>query len=619
VLRALFHFISVDMKYTAYVLLISFFYLISCSEKENTRQVRVDFKSVQNYVVNNLEQAIFYTDSLNQFLTNKEKCKALFVSARSAYKKAEPFAAYLNSDNATRVNGPPLPVYREDNGKVLTPIGYQAIEEQLYTDEAIDTTLLKYRLYVLNGYLQNLKLTAENTEIGPKQFFVPTHLQLMRVFALGITSFDTPTSLRGVEESIISLQALKDAYDMSIADTINLLDSDLHTEFMENIDASMDYLRANDDFESFDRYTFGRDHINKLTSNWVKIRQTSGLFKDPKNYAINLDAQTFFEENSFNTDYFRSNYNNNPTKEQISIGKQLFFDPKLSQSESLSCASCHNPENVYQDGLIVGIDKAGKPLERNTPTIINTVYQKKFFWDGRSDNLEQQINVVFANKKEFNQSAHSISTKVLQDSSYINRLKKAYPERAEITKNQIVRALATYTSTLNAMNSRFDKNMRGESDDFTDEEIKGMNLFMGKALCATCHFMPLTNGTVPPAFRETEKEVLGTPETASNKKLDDDLGFYWVFEKEIHKSMFKTPTVRNVELTAPYMHNGVYSTLEEVMDFYNKGGGAGMGFDVEHQTLPFDSLNLDNNEIKALVTFMKTLTDTKIKTDGETY
>jgi len=615
-MRALFRFILIAMKYLILIACFAFL-MIGCQPKENEGQIKVDFKSVQHYVVKNLGLAITITDSLNQFLTDKEKCQTLFIQARSAYKKAEPFAAYLNSENATRVNGPPLPVYREDNGKVLTPIGYQAIEEQLYAEEEIDTTLLKYRLYVLNGYLQNLKLTAENTAIGPKQFFIPTHLQLMRVFALGVTSFDTPTSLRGIEESVISLQALKDVYEMSIADTVNLLDSQLHNDFIKNLNASMDYLRANDDFDSFDRYTFGRDHINKLIENWVKIRQLTGLFDDPKNYAINLDAPTFFESNSFNTNYFRSTYNSKPTDEQIKVGEQLFFDPKLSESENLSCASCHIPEKAYQDGLTVGTDKGGQPLQRNTPTIINSIYQKKFFWDGRSDNLEQQISVVFANKKEFNQSAHSISTKVLQDTAYIRRLKKAYPNKDQITKNQLIRALASYTSTLNAMNSRFDKNMRGEVDDFTQEEIKGMNLFMGKALCATCHFVPLTNGTVPPAFKETEKEILGTPETAANQKLDDDLGFYWVFEEEIHKSMFKTPTVRNIELTAPYMHNGVYSTLEEVMDFYNKGGGAGLGFDVEHQTLPFDSLNLNDNEIKALIAFMKTLTDTRITTYGE--
>ena len=133
--------------------------------------------------------------------------------------------------------------------------------------------------------------------------------------------------------------------------------------------------------------------------------------------------------------------------------------------------------------------------------------------------------------------------------------------------------------------------------------------------------MPLTNGSVPPFFKEHEKEVIGVPETAANKKLDDDLGFYWRHEQklDVHKGMFKTPTVRNAELTAPYMHNGVYATLEEVMNFYNLGGGGGMGFDLPHQTLPFDNLNLSKKELEALTAFVKTLTDTKVENGLEAY
>lgn len=133
---------------------------------------------------------------------------------------------------------------------------------------------------------------------------------------------------------------------------------------------------------------------------------------------------------------------------------------------------------------------------------------------------------------------------------------------------------------------------------------------MGKALCATCHFIPLTNGTVPPFFSETEKEVIGIPETKYNRKLDTDYGFYSLFNESLHKGMFKTPTIRNASLTAPYMHNGVYSSLSEVIDFYVKGGGAGMGFNLPHQTLPFDKLELTNQDKENLIAFIKTLADT---------
>ena len=176
----------------------------------------------------------------------------------------------------------------------------------------------------------------------------------------------------------------------------------------------------------------------------------------------------------------------------------------------------------------------------------------------------------------------------------------------------VIKALSSYIGTLNGFDSKFDRNIRAEEDTFTEEEKHGFNLFMGKALCATCHFVPLTNGTVPPFFTETEKEVIGVPETAKNLGLDGDYGFYWQYKADLHKGMFKTPTVRNSALTAPYMHNGVYQTLEEVINFYNKGGGAGLGFDLPHQTLPFDELNLTQEEQQALVAYLKTLSDTDV-------
>ena len=151
--------------------------------------------------------------------------------------------------------------------------------------------------------------------------------------------------------------------------------------------------------------------------------------------------------------------------------------------------------------------------------------------------------------------------------------------------------------------------MQGDSKSLNKAEIEGYNLFAGKALCGSCHFFPLFNGTVPPFYNETEFEVLGTPEASNNKTLDNDPGRFKVTGIEKQRLAFKTPTIRNVELTAPYMHNGVYSTLEEVIEFYHKGGGAGLGLTVPNQTLPFDSLKLSPVEKHRIILFMRTLTE----------
>jgi len=186
---------------------------------------------------------------------------------------------------------------------------------------------------------------------------------------------------------------------------------------------------------------------------------------------------------------------------------------------------------------------------------------------------------------------------------------KAYPDLQEVKSEHIQNALASYIRSLTFLDSRFDKYMRGDKTQLNTQEINGLNLFMGKAKCGTCHFMPLFNGTIPPNFTKTESEVIGVPSDKSGKTIDSDIGKYAQVKVEKMKYAFKTTTVRNIALTAPYMHNGVYETLDEVVDFYNKGGGKGLGIDLPHQTLPFDKLSLNKQEQKDLVAFMKTLTD----------
>ena len=174
----------------------------------------------------------------------------------------------------------------------------------------------------------------------------------------------------------------------------------------------------------------------------------------------------------------------------------------------------------------------------------------------------------------------------------------------------MLKAISEYEKTLISMNSRFDKYIKGDYKQLTNQEINGYNIFSGKALCGSCHFFPLFNGLVPPIYNDTEYEVIGVPEKMNRKLIDKDQGRIIVSRVSIHQYAFKTSTVRNIELTAPYMHNGVYKTLDDVIDFYNKGGGQGIGINLPHQTLPFDSLQLTKQEISNIKSFMLSLTDT---------
>ncbi|WP_240788907.1 cytochrome-c peroxidase [Psychroserpens sp. NJDZ02] len=592
----------------SFVIILTLLLSLSACKTDKTETIDVIHWDVaQNYYIDNLDIASKYLDSLKTEGLTGKNTKHYFKLAREAFKKAEPFASYLNPEVGHRANGPALPVYKEDTGKILKPIGLQKIEESIYEQE---TSIIDFEqeIYVTKGLLSILKGNMEKRMLTPQRFFIATHQQLLRIVSLGISGFDTPVSHLGLSESAVSLNSLKTIYEHTIQSLIIKKDSTLDKDFKDNITKAIQFIKSNTDFETFDRFAFTRDYLNPITRHWVSIRKTAAIWEPTNTEPFNFDAPTFFESNSFNLNYFTPTTNRNPSDKQIALGEKLFFDTQLSANNSMACVTCHSPALGYADAMVLNLDNNGNKLQRNTPTLINSAFQKSFFWDGRSETMIEQISSVFLNDKEFNTNVHTFSEAILQDTTYVKLFKDAY---GQVPKNNtnVIKALSSYISTLNGFDSKFDRNIRGEIDTYTEEETLGYNLFMGKALCATCHFMPLTNGTVPPFYNDTEKEVIGVPKNADNKENDTDLGFYFKYKEDLHKGMFKTPTLRNIDITGPYMHNGVYQTLEEVLNFYNLGGGGGLGFDLEHQTLPFDNLDLTETEQQAIIAYMKTLTD----------
>ncbi|AUC76824.1 cytochrome-c peroxidase [Olleya sp. Bg11-27] len=595
-------------SYHSFIIILTLLLSLSACKTDKTETIDVIHWDVaQNYYIDNLDIASKYLDSLKTEGLTGKNTKYYFKLAREAFKKAEPFASYLNPEVGHRANGPALPVYKEDTGKILKPIGLQKIEESIYEQE---TSIIDFEqeIYVTKGLFSILKGNMEKRMLTPQRFFIATHQQLLRIVSLGISGFDTPVSHLGLSESAVSLNSLKIIYENTIQSLIIKKDSTLDKDFKDNITKAIQFTKSNTDFDTFDRFAFTRDYLNPITRNWVSIRKTAAIWEPTNTEPFNFEAPTFFESNSFNLNYFTPTTNRNPSDKQIALGEKLFFDTQLSANNSMACVTCHSPALGYADAMILNLDNNGNKLQRNTPTLINSAFQKSFFWDGRSETMIEQISSVFLNDKEFNTNVHTFSEAILQDTTYVKLFKEAY---GQVPKNNanVIKALSSYISTLNGFDSKFDRNIRGEIDTYTEEETLGYNLFMGKALCATCHFMPLTNGTVPPFYNDTEKEVIGVPKNADNKENDTDLGFYFKYKEDLHKGMFKTPTLRNIDITGPYMHNGVYQTLEEVLNFYNLGGGGGLGFDLEHQTLPFDNLDLTEPEQQAIIAYMKTLTD----------
>ena len=377
---------------------------------------------------------------------------------------------------------------------------------------------------------------------------------------------------------------------------------------LKTIEKGKEYLKKNTKFNEFDRAVFIRNFLNPLSKGLYKTQMDLKIPLIKETRGLKITAQTLFDKNAFDAEAFSAFPDYETTPEKIELGKLLFNDPILSGNNSRSCASCHHADKAFTDGLEKAVSLDGKSLvKRNTPTLSNIAFQRVFFSDSRVNYLEDQAVAVITNENEMHGSLKKAVLALKKNSSYTIKFKKAFPKTA-IDEFAIKNALASYIRSLSDYDSKFDEYMRG-NETFNLDEIAGFNLFAGKAKCATCHFIPLTNGTVPPSFVKSESEVLGIP--GKNNKLDADLGKFELTHAEINRYSFKTPTIRNIELTGPYMHNGVFKTLEEVIDFYNDGGGNGLGFNLPNQTLPEDKLNLTSIEKKQLIAFMRALTDKK--------
>lgn len=436
---------------------------------------------------------------------------------------------------------------------------------------------------------------------------------VIRLISLGITGYDSPVAAHSLPEAVATLQSLQRIVTF-YANAAKKEDKVLYQNLQNRLAASVKYLSTPNDFNGFDRLRFIKDYANTISEQIYTVRSKRRLLLERERSPLGVYAKTIFSTDAFDIGFFSPNERYSLTPERIELGEKLFYDPRLSSTGKRSCASCHKPELAFTDGLpkALALDEK-KSLLRNTPTLWNSALQTKQFYDSRTSTLEDQLNDVVHNAEEMKGSLKNSVDDLLQSEAYRSLFAKAYPAiKQPIMEYTIANAVSSYVRSLVALNSRFDQYMRGNEKALSPDEKTGFNLFAGKAKCATCHFIPLFNGVVPPEFNETESEVLGVPKTKDKKKavLDEDKGKFNFTRSPVHLFAFKTPTLRNAALTPPYMHNGVYDSLEEVMDFYNDGGGSALGIAPETQTLPADKLNLTEKETRQIIQFLKALNDT---------
>lgn len=581
-------------------------------EKKPSKRERIIQKNVFDQVA---EFRDYVKDSLCGYASqpniDTQIVRQAFLHARLLFKRFEWAASYFASDLTKRLNGPPVKEIENADlldpslARAIDPLGLQVIEQFIYPqlDTASRKALLSESEHLVTntGYLLNY---FSNHDLADWRILDAAKLEIFRIIALGITGYDNALSLNSMQESAVCLQSLRDVVSLYIGKQAN-------SSLLGDLDTAISYLRQHTDFETFDRAAFITRFANTISFDIAQLEQSLPGPKITYNRLLRQEAKTLFDADAFNVDAFSPGPAFHITAAKTALGEKLFYDTRLSGTGTRSCATCHRPDLAFTDGLgkPADIHDPAKLLKRNVPTLINAALQSNYFYDMRALTLEDQTLDVLTNKAEMDGSMSAIIQYVSADKSYQALFATAFPanRKNQITADEVTNALASYVRSLTRLNSRFDEYMRGDTTALSAQEVHGFNLFMGKAKCATCHFIPLFNGITPPKYVASETEVLGVPRSATDSTLDPDPGYYDVIGVDAYNHAFKIPTVRNIHQTAPYMHNGAYPTLEQVMEFYNNGGGAGLGISLPNQTLPAQKLHLTENEQQDIIAFMKSL------------
>ncbi len=584
-----------------FLYLLLLFTLVSCTPDNNDTDVVSDIRQLYDRHLDSLYNSVHLlseTPADEPILLKKR-----FETARLHFKKIEVFGEFYHHDLMTKINGPAIQKQNlHDNIRVYLPVtGFQKIEELIYAEENPDTDLLSIEMLRLTGLVDTWRNDSQTVLLNDKNVTEAVKRQFLRISGLGISGFDSPVALLSLQEAAASLQSAGEYLGMMMEENeeMNILS--------RNLERAINTLDSANNFESFDRFDFLVNYLKPAYDQLLVVQAENGIENNKWISAVNLD-QKMFSDQFFNADYFAPSYNRNVSVQQVTLGKKLFSEQMLSSDQSRSCVSCHDPAQSFTDGRKRSISLSGdSTILRNAPTLLNSGFQMSQFYDSRVTFLEEQVLDVVNNKEEMHGSLDQAVERLVASEKYKVEFTEVFG-RKDITPRDIQKAIASYVRSLESLNSRFDLALREETE-LTQEELDGFNLFMGKAKCGTCHFFPLFNGTVPPQYNESESEVLGVPaQYITEEALNDpDSGKYHVYLAETHLYAFKTPTIRNVQNTAPYMHNGAMKTLEEVLDFYNRGGGAGIGIDLPNQTLPPDTLGLTVAEQQKIIAFMEAL------------
>ena len=586
----------------------------------------------------------YYQSSLSRFSTEQEKLllnikdadlaapagigavKTGIKQARLKLKAIDFWLRYLEPVAYKQINGP-LPVEWENEvfekfEKPYKRLGAGLSLAELYlnnkgSDLQKDSLLQLIRISqnALNTYTADSVTSQLKT---PDHFFLCNRLYLLNLAAIYTTGFECPDNGNIIPELKVMMQDVRKIY-ASFGQSFP--GAKLSDDYLELYARAMSFVNVQpDDFEQFDHFTFLKDYVNPLFAiNQRLIRQYNVISVSFNDYTLNNSCNSIFDKSLYTPQNAMGIYSliedTAVLSEIRAVGKLLFYDPLLSGNNSRTCVSCHKSKEYFTDTTMAtsfNFDHIHF-LPRNTPSLVNVIYNHLLMLDGRHISLQNQAKDVMTNPAEMGGKKEDIMDKILSCKEYktaFRKFLKYTPEEKEITFDHIASAITYYYKDFSGYYSPFDDAMN-QNRPLSPDARKGFNLFMSKAQCATCHYVPQFNG-VPPPYIGSEFEVIGVPADISYSKLSEDSGRYKINTAYETMNAFRTGNLRNLEYTKPYMHNGVFTTLDQVIDFYDAGGGTGKKLSVPNQSLSTDSLKLTATEKKELLSFLHSLNEAVI-------
>ena len=542
-------------------------------------------------------------------------------NTRKHLKGLDLWFRYLEPTVYKMLNGP-LPVEWETevfekfekpykrNGAGLTLAALYLEEETVNKDTLAQ--LIKLGLTAMDTYAAD-SITGQLSSYH--HFYLCNRLFLLNLAAIYTTGFECPDTSMIIPELRSMMEAVAETYQSF---NTSFAATPLPDAYINRFNNAIEFVRKQPaDYSAFDHFSFLKEYINPLfLMNQQLINQYHVVSKSLIDYSLNKKEITIFNKSLYNGQNSKGIFLRVTDADALAsidhLGRLLFYDPILSGNNLRSCASCHKPTEFFTDTLASTALQFNRRdlLPRNTPTLVNATFNHLIMLDGKHISLQDQTKDVITNPKELACTEQDVMEKVLSCNEYKSGFKallKYTPQEKEISFEHIVSAITSYYARFSSYYSPFDEAMNNNKP-LSPAAQKGFNLFMSKAQCATCHFVPQFNGVKPP-YIGSEFEVIGVPKDTAFQHLSNDKGRFDVNPATETLHAFRTGTIRNAARTAPYMHNGIFSSLSEVIDFYNNGGGAGRKLPVGNQTLAADHLQLTNEEKHNLLQFIQSLNE----------